>query len=93
MRGAFLELAQPSIPDAIEHCITQGLQEICVIPLMFFAGRHVKEDIPRFIQEAKTKHPEVDFHYSGPLCDHPMMLALLDEKAKLALQEKMKAQK
>lgn len=82
VEGTFLELAKPSIPEGIEACVARGAKEIFVLPLMIFPGRHVKEDIPRFIQEAKAKHPEVDFHYSGPLADHPLMLELLEEKAK-----------
>ena len=77
---AFLELAKPLIPEAIERCIRQGAQEIFVIPMMLFPGRHVKEHIPQFIQDAKMKHPGVDFHYSSPLADHPMLVSILKEK-------------
>lgn len=82
VEGAFLELAKPNIPEGIERCVAGGAAQIFVIPLMLFPGRHVKEDIPRFIQEAKSRHPEIDFHYAGPLSDHPMMLELLEAKAK-----------
>ena len=80
--GAFLELAKPAIPQGIENCIAKGVSEIIILPMMFFPGRHVKEDIPRFIEEAKARHPGVDFHYAGPVSEHPMLLALLEEKAK-----------
>ena len=82
VEGAFLELVKPGIPEAIENCAVGGAKEIFVIPLMLFPGRHVKEDIPRFIEEAHVKHPEIDFHYAGPLADDPMMLSLLEAKAK-----------
>ncbi len=64
---AFLELAQPSIPEAIETCVKKGAREIFVLPLMLFPGRHVNQDIPRQIQEAKARHPQLDFHYAGAL--------------------------
>ncbi len=85
VQGAFLELAEPSVPEAIATCIDQGATEILVMPLMLFPGRHVKEDIPAMIQRAKSKHPEIDFHYSSPLYDHPLLAKLLDEKAKSLL--------
>lgn len=75
--GCFLEQVEPTIPEGIENCIQSGAKEITVLPLMFFPGRHVRENIPRFLEEAKKKHPEVTFHYSGPLADHPMLLDLL----------------
>ncbi len=87
VQGAFLELAKPSIPEAIEQCVSEGTTEIVVMPLMFFSGRHVKTDIPQLIQEAKTRHPEVDFHYTGPLAEHPMLLELLEDKAKSILKK------
>jgi sirohydrochlorin cobaltochelatase len=81
VEGAFLELARPSVLEAIYQAITGGSEEIFILPLMFFEGRHVKQDIPRFIQEAKARYPEVDFHYAGPLAGHPMLLKLLKAKA------------
>ena len=82
VEGAFLELAKPAIPEAIENCVTAGASEIFVIPLMLFSGRHVKEHIPELIEKAKVLHPEIDFHYAAPLAEHPMMLSLVEEKAR-----------
>ena len=79
VEGAFLEIASPSIPEALEKCIRGGATEIFVMPLMFFPGRHVKTDIPRIVQEVKAKHPEVDFHFSSPLCDSPAMVRLVGD--------------
>lgn len=87
--GAFLELAEPTIPDAIEQCITAGATEIFVLPLMFFPGRHVRRDIPRFLEEAKTRHPKVIFHYGGHLADHPLMITLLNEKIRTLAKENL----
>ena len=81
IEGAFLEIAKPGIPEAIETCIQKNAAEIFILPLMLFPGRHVKEHIPRFIEQAKASHPEVDFHYAGPLSDHPLLISLLEEKA------------
>ncbi len=81
VEGAFLELAKPSIPQGIENCIARGVLEIIILPMMFFPGRHVKEHIPEFIRQAKAQHPEVDFHYAGPVSEHPNLLSLLEEKA------------
>ena len=87
VQGAFLELTKPDIPEAIESCIRAGATEIVLMPLMFFPGRHVKLDIPRFIEEAKACHPAVDFHYTGAISNHPMMFALLEDKAKHLLKD------
>lgn len=94
VQPAFLELVQPSIPDALESCIAEGAEEVFVIPLMLFPGRHVNQDIPGHIQAAKARYPKVDFHYSGPLAvalwgkgkgSEPQMFELL--RAKIARLE------
>ena len=56
---AFLELAEPSIPDGIEASIQQGAKEVIVLPYFLSAGRHVQEDIPREIAGKQQEHPEI----------------------------------
>ncbi|MCB1735571.1 MAG: CbiX/SirB N-terminal domain-containing protein [Gammaproteobacteria bacterium] len=59
VRCAFLELAEPSIPDGIEECIQAGASSVKVLPYFLSAGRHVIEDIPREVEGKQREHPEV----------------------------------
>ena len=86
---AFLELLRPSIAEGIEACVKGGAEEIFVLPLMLFPGRHINQDIPAEIQAAKHRFPEVDFHYAGALAlapvasgrvSNPQMFELLRDK-------------
>jgi sirohydrochlorin ferrochelatase len=52
---AFLELAEPSIPEGLEALIALGVRDITVVPYFLSAGRHVAEDIP--IEVAKVPLP------------------------------------
>jgi sirohydrochlorin ferrochelatase len=81
VQAAFQELSKPDIPAAVDACVAQGAESIIVVPFMLFPGRHVKKDIPEFIQKAKLKYPQLDFHYTGPLADHPAMVEVLLQKA------------
>ena len=56
---AFLELAEPSIPQAIDDLISQGAEEIVVLPYFLSAGRHVHEDIPTIIADKQKQYPQV----------------------------------
>jgi sirohydrochlorin ferrochelatase len=56
---AFLEIADPSIPDAIEAAVQAGASEIVVLPYFLSAGRHVREDIPAEVERKRAEHPEV----------------------------------
>src|SRR5579885_788851 len=77
--GAFLELENPLIPEGLDRCVAAGAEDVFVVPLMLFWGRHVKQDIPKIIDDARTRHPHVRFHYAGPLADHPQFLSLLEK--------------
>lgn len=61
---AFLELAEPSIPDGIECCIRQGAQVVEVLPYFLSAGRHVSEDIPEQVEIKRREHPDIDIRLS-----------------------------
>lgn len=56
---AFLELAEPSIPDGIEQCIAAGASEVVVLPYFLSAGRHVVKDIPADVAGKQAEHPGV----------------------------------
>lgn len=77
---AFLDVSSPNITQAIEACILDGVEDIVVVPMMIFSGKHIKEDIPRLISQAKGKHSHVQFHYTGPLADSSMLVHLVDDK-------------
>jgi sirohydrochlorin ferrochelatase len=56
---AFLELAEPSIPDGIDGCIARGATEVVVLPYFLSAGRHVVKDIPEIVAASQARHPTV----------------------------------
>lgn len=56
---AFLELAEPSIPDGIEATIDSNTREVVVLPYFLSAGRHVAEDIPGEVDKVRRRYPRV----------------------------------
>jgi len=65
--AAFLEIAEPSIPEGLEHCIQRGATDVTVFPYFLAAGRHVVEDIPNEIAPVIKKYPEVSVHLAPHL--------------------------
>lgn len=55
----FLELAEPSVPAALEACIAQGASAVTIFPYFLAAGRHVTSDIPVAIAPIRQRHPGV----------------------------------
>lgn len=59
---AFLELAEPSIPQGIDTLINQRVTHITILPYFLSAGRHVHEDVPEIVQSKQKLHPEVQIN-------------------------------
>ena len=59
VRAAFLEIAEPSIPDALAACVADGAREIAVFPYFLAAGRHVATDIPELVEPFSRAHPQI----------------------------------
>jgi len=77
---AFLELAEPSIPDGITKCLNQGALSVSVLPYFLARGTHVVEDIPEQVAIAQREHPQAHIRvtpYLGTVEDLPDVLLRL----------------
>lgn len=77
IHAAFLELAEPLIPDGIKKCIDDGADEVLVLPYFLNSGRHVVEDIPEIVNDTKAHYPNVDIKITPHLGDSGLMMDLL----------------
>jgi len=64
---AHMELARPSLEDAIEACVRRGVERVVVHPYFLSPGRHSQSDIPRMAKEAASKYAGVDVVVTEPL--------------------------
>jgi len=62
IEAGFLEIATPSIPEAVESCIEYGATSVVIVPYFLAAGRHVTEDIPRIVKLITEQHRGVNIH-------------------------------
>jgi sirohydrochlorin ferrochelatase len=76
-RAGFLELAEPSIADAIRQAAQDGATQVSVVPYLLAAGRHVVEDIPAAVAEAQAQLPGLDIALSGHIGQSPKLLEVL----------------
>lgn len=76
---AFLEIAQPSIPEALETLAGKSA-EIFVLPLFLFAAKHVKKHIPEILKIFRKKHPKVKIALGEPLGSDAKLLEILDQR-------------
>jgi len=81
VRCAFLELAEPSIPDGLREAIRAGAGEVVVLPYFLSAGRHVVKDIPAEVDSVRREHPDVSISLAPYLGASEGMIGLLLQQA------------
>jgi sirohydrochlorin ferrochelatase len=77
----FLEIASPSIPQAIESCIEAGATSLVIVPYFLAAGRHVAEDIPQIVEPVAQQHRHVAIHIAEHIGASESMSKLVLESA------------
>jgi sirohydrochlorin ferrochelatase len=75
-----MELAEPSLDQAIDACVAAGAAEIVVHPYFLGPGRHSREDIPRLAAASAADHPGVQLSVSEPLGVHPGLVDAVLER-------------
>ncbi len=88
-QAAFLELQSPNIPDGINMCIKQGAEEVIVVPYFVQTGRHVVQDIPRLIDEAKAAYPKIFISLAGYFGFDPRLVSMVEDRVKDARRIKI----
>jgi sirohydrochlorin ferrochelatase len=78
--AGFLELAEPSIPEAIAG-LASTVSRVTVVQLSLFAASHVKNDVPLAVRQARSEHAELAIHSGAHLGVHPALVDLLDDRA------------
>lgn len=77
---AFLELAEPSIPDAIAAVAGSGAGEVLVLPHFLYPGRHLTQDIPALVAAAAEALPGTSIVLLPPSGGDPAMVDLLADQ-------------
>ena len=77
VRVAHMELASPSVAEAIEASVAKGARSITVHPLFLAPGQHLVEDIPELVRRAAERHPEVEIRLTPALGSLPALADLI----------------
>lgn len=56
---AFLELAEPSIHEAVKYALHKNTNEIYFYPYFLNSGKHIQIDIPNIVKGLKILYPDI----------------------------------
>ena len=84
---AFMELAAPTVPDAVAEALRLGATELVVVPCFLFQGNHIKRDIPELLDKVRTEHPGLVVRYAKPIGPDPRVAEILNERVEAVEHE------
>jgi len=73
-RPCFLELAEPTIDQAVDELAHRGVQRLLVAPLLLFAAGHAQRDIPSTVRAAVRGRMKIQ--QAAHLGCHPSLVRL-----------------
>lgn len=76
----FIELTAPLMPESLERCVELGARRVIVLPVILLAAGHVKAELPHELDEAKARHPRVEFLYGRHLGLDPLVIDIMRER-------------
>ena len=77
VRCAHMELARPTIAEAIDACVADGAREIVLHPFFLAPGRHSTRDVPARARAAARRHRGVRVRVTRPLGTHDGLVEIV----------------
>jgi sirohydrochlorin cobaltochelatase len=77
VRCAYLELTEPSLPQAVAQAVQAGHVHIRVVPMFLGVGKHVREDLPLLMAQLQAQHPHVQFDLQAAVGEQAAVLDTL----------------
>lgn len=81
---SYLELTEPTIVAGGDACVRQGASRVLMVPYFLSAGVHVREDLTAARDELSARHAGVQFCLGEPLGRHPLLLEIVEQRAREA---------
>ena len=78
--AAYLELAAPSLADALDGAVEQGARRIVIYPYFLNSGNHVEQDIPEIVERYRTLHPNCRFELMPHFGTSPEIEGMITEQ-------------
>lgn len=84
--AAHMEIAQPSIAEAVATCSSAGCSKVIVAPYFLSQGRHIQQDIPALVAEAQAAHPHLQCVVADPIGIDETVVTIIKNRVDSAMQ-------
>jgi sirohydrochlorin ferrochelatase len=84
VEGSFLELGEPDVAEGGRRCVARGARRVVLVPYFLSAGVHVRRDLAAARRRLADRFPAVEFVLAEPLGRHPLLLDVVEDRAREA---------
>jgi sirohydrochlorin ferrochelatase len=84
VQAAFLEGGRPDLNGAID-ALAGSVSRVVVVPYFLTLGLHLQRDLPRLIEAARRRYPDLHIEVTPPLDGHSGMVDALLDRAQEAV--------
>ncbi len=78
---AYLDMVEPDLVTAVERLVAAGVAAVRVVPLFLGVGKHLREDLPRLVDDLRGRHPGIQVTLREAVGEDPDVIELLARKA------------
>ena len=75
---AFMELATPTLEEVVHTLFRQGVDTIEVLPLFFAEGRHLRQDVPKQIEQLHEQY-DIEISLQAPVGQSETVISAIQE--------------
>ena len=79
---AHMDLAEPTVENAMASCVARGAGEVIARPFMLADGRHASSDIPAMVRTA-AEALGIPYRVTGPLGAHGLLADIVLQRCGL----------
>jgi len=71
---AFLDFIAPKLEEAVDRLAAKGVAAITIFPLFMAPGGHIRNDLPRIVEDLRKLHPGVPIAIQTAVGEVPELL-------------------
>ncbi|MHB1126516.1 MAG: sirohydrochlorin chelatase [Bacillota bacterium] len=86
-RVAFLQFGKPSLEEAVQSMVENGIERIMVVPVFLVPGNHIRTDIPEMLERCQAVYPEIKIIFADSIGADCRIAEILIDRMEAALQE------
>lgn len=76
---AFLELMRPSLQACAASLHGEGVRTLRIVPVFLGMGGHLKDDLPRLVEQIRETHADLDITVEPPIGERAEVIAAIAE--------------